>query len=473
MAFLSNLLSVSEPSGMWISIIKAFEGATKNYVLAIILLTVVIRVVWAIVETFSKYSQQKMNSVQAKLQPEMEKLQQKYANQPDVLKQKQNELYQRHMGKGYYGSCLITMLVMVLNLVIFFTLFSGLNSMAGYKISASYDNLKYDYVNSLYVASEYLGDFSDSTKNEQFKDYESLDFVIATDPNDNVTYTYLIQKGQDLDTIYTNHIYKAKYTTDFSRTIPSTDPEVEDTIEKSNKVIIDTLINKFFPLNEDGTRNYSNDVVLSSTPKVNEDGSPVLDEEGVQVYETLYLSQAVQNVAMNSVIENYDQNKDSFLWIENIWLPDSPTSKSMVSYSTLKSQIGEKNIEEGEERIYNAFMTDLKIAREKTNGYFILPLLCVLFSMLSICVTNLYNKHKFAKKGMQAPKTNKIMMIVMPVILGLFAMFYNSVFAIYMVVGQIVSTIIQPLQLLIIDKIIDGKKKKEEEKVIVDYSRKF
>ena len=68
MANLSNLLSVSQPKGMWISIIQAFEGATKNYVLAIILLTVVIRVVWAIVETFSKYSQQKMAASQAEMQ---------------------------------------------------------------------------------------------------------------------------------------------------------------------------------------------------------------------------------------------------------------------------------------------------------------------------------------------------------------------------------------------------------------------
>lgn len=59
MAIISNLLSIAQPSGAWVSIIQAFEAVTNNYVLAIIFLTVVIRLIWAIIDTFSKYSQQK------------------------------------------------------------------------------------------------------------------------------------------------------------------------------------------------------------------------------------------------------------------------------------------------------------------------------------------------------------------------------------------------------------------------------
>ena len=82
---------------------------------------------------------------------------------------------------------------------------------------------------------------------------------------------------------------------------------------------------------------------------------------------------------------------------------------------------------------------------------------------------------KSKKKGIEPVKqqNGKIMMVVIPILLGIFALFYNSVFAIYMLVGQLVSLILSPLQLMIIDKIIDNKSKKEENKVIVDYSRKF
>lgn len=68
----------------------------------------------------------------------------------------------------------------------------------------------------------------------------------------------------------------------------------------------------------------------------------------------------------------------------------------------------------------------------------------------------------------------KWMQILVPVLLGLFALFYSSIFAIYMLTGQVVSTILLPLQLLIIDKIMDKKKEKEDKaNDVVEYSRKF
>ena len=61
----------------------------------------------------------------------------------------------------------------------------------------------------------------------------------------------------------------------------------------------------------------------------------------------------------------------------------------------------------------------------------------------------------------------------MPVIFGVFALFYNSVFAIYMLTSQLMSAITLPLQNLILNAIDNRKKKKEEEKVEIDYTRKF
>ena len=69
MAFLSNILSVAQPTGAWISIIKAFESGVGNYILAIILLTVVIKVIWSVFDTVNKYSTQKMTAIQSQMQP--------------------------------------------------------------------------------------------------------------------------------------------------------------------------------------------------------------------------------------------------------------------------------------------------------------------------------------------------------------------------------------------------------------------
>ncbi len=477
MANLSNLLSVSQPKGMWISIIQAFEGATKNYVLAIILLTVVIRVIWAVVETFSKYSQQKMAASQAQMQPEIEKLKAKYASQPQVLQQKQNELYKKYMGKGYYGGCIMTMVVLILNLVIFFTLFSGLNAMAGYKMASGYDKLKYDYINAISVTESYLGEDDASTpenereiKAEIFKDNSSLEYrIVEREETDGTTkkYIQLVKKGET-DAV----LEEIEYKTDFAVTTPPAVEGEDEVVTPSNTVALE-IIHKIFPIDAEGNYDQSKDILLSHTLRVDSEGNPVLDAEGNQLYDDVYLSSAVQSVAMNLISNTYESTKDSFLWIQNIWQPDSPTSKQIVSYGQIKSAFG-KSIQEGEETIYNAFMPDLKKIKDKGNGLLLIPVLCVLFSMLSIYINSLYNKIKNKKKGLAAPKTSKVMLIIMPVILGLFALLYNSVFAIYMLTGQIVSTILSPLQLLIVDKILDKKEdKKKTEVVTVDYARKF
>ena len=479
MAIISSLLSIAEPSGAWISIIRAFEAVTNNYVLAIIFLTVVIRLIWAVIDAFSKYSQQKMNAIQANIQPELEKLKAKYANQPQVLSQKQNELYRKYMGKSYYGGCLIMLVIMILNLVIFFTLFSGLNTMASYKISYNYDNLKYTYANCLNVVDVYFdGDYNNEEKLNAFKDYKNLEFEIITDEDGNKTIALVIIKDGE------NKIYlteKIEYIDNFEREDPSYVPPAEgevsegDGIITSNEYIL-SLIEKIFPVYEDGEEFGTKEIILIKDQIVtDENGEPVLDENGNQVTQDIYLSTAVQNISMKKVTEVYDSSKESFLWIDNIWIADSPTAQSIMSYSSISAQLGKKYIQDGEEKIYDAFMIDLKEERSRANGYYVLPLIIILVSFLSMYLINLHNKKRNKKAGKEVKNTGatKWMQIILPIVLGLFALFYNSVFAIYMLTGQVVASIITPLQYLIIDKIYDAKNKKKEEKIVVDYTRKF
>ena len=474
MAFLSNTLAVSQPSGVWVSIIKAFEGALGNYILAIILLTVVIGVVWAVVDTFQKYNTQKMSAIQAKMQPEMDKLKAKYEKQPQVLQQKQNELQQRYMGKSQMGSCLIMMLVMALNLALFFTLFSGLNAMAAYKISSNYENLKYTYANCLNVVDKYIGDEISEEEKEIFNDYENLSFVIEGEGEEK-TISLVRNVGENQIVL----VDKLEYVYDFSSEEPAppapSTPEGEpagqaegegseqDMITISSNANIYKLITKYFPVDDEGKYDETKDVVIKTTALRN-----------------VYLSEAVQDIAMREIVETYDETKESFLWIKNIWIADSPLSKSILSYSSIESNLGKKNIGENEEQIYNAFMLNLAEERGETNGYMIIPILCILSSFLSTIITNLYNNHKNKKKGLPITKKNaKWATFIMPIIFGVFALFYNSVFAIYMLTRQVVSALILPLQLYIVDKILEKREAKNQNKTdnnnknIVDYSRKF
>ena len=469
MAILSGLCA-SAPSGFWANIIKSFETSTGSYILAIILLTVIIRVIWGLVDTLTKYTQAKQTLVQSKMQPELDRLQAKYEKQPEVFAQKRNEVYQRYYGKGYYGSCIIMLVVMILNMIIFFTLFSSLNAFSSYKIINNYEGMKYDYANGVSVVKEYFGDnFDDEIKKANFADYQNLEIVIGSKKvvedsvEKDVKVVYLV-KWTDKENDQKEILAEKDYLTDFSykKTVEGEDGQTSETTVLSNNAILE-IVNSIIPTYGEGEEYPSKEVVIKTETS---------EENGEVKTTNLYLSQAVQSAVMGRVKETYKQTKESFLWIDNIWIADSPMTKSIINYSSLKAQYGKK-VEENEELVYNTFMNDLKATENRVNGYFIVPALIVLLSILSMNINKWHNARKLKKQGRPAPVNNaKWMQIILPLILGMFAIFYNSVFAIYMLVGQIVSTILLPLQLFVVEKIME-KKDKKSEPTVVDYARKF
>ncbi len=451
MAILSTLLSMSEPSGMWVSIIRAFEGFTNNYVLAVILLTVIIRIIWAPIDTLNRRMSFKMSEQQAKMKPELDRINKKYANDPKMLKQKQNELYQKSNSKSM-GSCGFMFLFLALNLVVFFTLFSGLNAMASYKIYSSYEELKFDYANSLVLTNEYTNSLTENL--DTFEDYENLYFKRFTEGEGESAKEYigLFKKESN------EELARREFSKDFSskRTTVNEQGEEVEVVDSTNTNLT-KILKLFYP------ENLETDGKIVAT-KV------VTNENGEEVTENVYFGEAFKVPAISFVEEKYKETKDSFLWIGNIWIADSPFENSVFSFETFKSRVGSASVEEGEELIYNSFMTDIREDAGRVNGYLILPLLCILSSFLSMWLTSR------KKKGQEVPAQagGKFMKFIMPIIFGIFALFYNSVFAIYMFISQIISTLLIPLQNLIISKWNDYTKKKEEEKVeVVDYSRKF
>lgn len=436
MAVLSLLLSVAEPSGFWITIIRAFENVTNNYVLAIIFLTVVIKLIWTPIDTFNRRSQQKMSQTQAKMQPELDAINKKYAKDPNLLKQKQNEVYKKYNSKSM-GGCFLMLVFMALNLTIFFTLFSGLNTMGAYKISESYDYLKYSYANVLEVTNKFIGD--EPSKAEIFNNPENLVYRIEVDEtNPENMEIVLLQLNGESET----ELARSEYKTDFS----TTETEIVDGQEQT--VVTET------------TNEYLNSIITKF------DGIVV---EGSEESIEYTLTNAVTDASSNFIVERYQSNKESFLWIDNIWISDSPFNQSIVDYNGYVSQIGQSNVEEGEETIYNAFMPNLQAKQSRVNGYFILPILCILASVL----TTLLSTRLGRKKGEKTPNQNKWLAIIMPIIFGVFALFYNSVFAIYMLTSQVMTAVTLPVQNIVLRAIDNRKKKKEEEKTEIDYTRKF
>ena len=469
MAFITGLLSVSEPTGVWQTIIKAFEGGVGSYILAIVLITLVIKLIWAPFETINKKINKKNMRIQAKIQPELEKLKTRYGADRNLLNQKTQELYRKH-NYSMMGSCLFMLVFLTLNLTIFFTLFAGINSMADYKISQQYDYLKYNYANVLNLTNEvYEKNNDDVAENDitgYFENYSSLTFE-ATDG-------YIIAKDANGEEI-AREIYKTdfSYSTDQNQTdengnvVTDENGQPVKVVVSSDQAIYDLATKFVYPI-----------------AQTNESGEPITNEDGSQVYEARYIGdeaiagttykQAIDDFSSRYIVTCYQNSPESskFLWIENYWIADSPFKNSIFTYDEFVGEIGSNNVSEQERVIYNSFMPSLSERVGRVNGYLILTVLSIGISMLAIWIGNLTNRQKSAPKT-KAPGS-KVMMIVMPLIMGIFAIFYNSVFAIYMVTSQAFSAALTPLENLIINKWEAHQEKKEEEKrkSVVEYRRK-
>lgn len=340
-------LLVEAPTGVWEKIIMAFNSNIANYALAIICLTLVIKLVLFPFDFLNRKFTRKSTKIQAEIQPELDVLKKKYTNNQKELNAKTMEVYKKH-NYNVGGTCLVTLLTMVLTMVVFFTLFAGLNKMSSYKVAQQYEDLRLAYY-GVESVEEIPADFSVSNEEE----------------------------------------------------------------------------------------------------------------------------------ARARVLEEYNKTKESFLWIENVWMADSPLKNPVPKFSDYANMAGlgdEQKTEEAEAE-YNKIFSVVEENTRDQNGYFGIAILIIAVAFLQQFVTN--KKYRFKKKKLtdnefQEKKmpTNKVMMIILPLVLGIFGIFYNSVFGLYMLASSVFAVITTPL----CNNILDVVEKKEEErrkrKEKLTYSRK-
>lgn len=190
---------------------------------------------------------------------------------------------------------------------------------------------------------------------------------------------------------------------------------------------------------------------------------------------TLTTDEAKQKYINEKVLEKYEKDiraKQGFLWIENIFMPDT-WSKPIPDWGTFvgtgmgKLNIQISGLESGE---YQKVMSPI-IAKynNRWNGYLVLPILAFVLNIVtSKMMQNANGQMPAGSEEMQkANKMNmKIMQWVMPIMMLVFALLYSSAFTLYMFVSALVTSLFQLITNLIF-KIID--KKAEEKKLSTTY----
>lgn len=187
------------------------------------------------------------------------------------------------------------------------------------------------------------------------------------------------------------------------------------------------------------------------------------------------------------IILEYQEIKDenSWLWVKNVFKSDTKTS-IMLSfdeyYSEANLDLSDEEKEIAELR-YNEIMNIIYEYEGdgSWNGYYILVILAGLVSFFSQWATMHIMNGKKVKNNTDPTTagTQKIMMIILPIVMIIFAYQSSALFALYLITNSFISVIISYLSNLIqesFDK--DNKKNKRQAKKVkqiekVAYSRDY
>ena len=175
----------------------------------------------------------------------------------------------------------------------------------------------------------------------------------------------------------------------------------------------------------------------------------------------------VREAAGQASAQYYRGHKNNFLWVKNIWYPDSLLNKEVPDFSNFSSAISRatgSGLSATYQESYDAvtkFLRDGSDSEGNTyNGYFILIVLAIglMFLQQFISMRMQKDSNDLSTVDGSGARTNKWMLIIMPIIYGIFSFFYSAAFSTYM----ITNTLYGLLTMVILNKIMDVKFAKKE-----------
>lgn len=366
-------------------IFELFSGY-GSVAVGVLVFTLCLKTLVLPLDIYSRVKSKKQSLMMKSMRPQMEKLQQQYANDKNMYSQKVMEL-QKANGYNPLGACL----PMVVSLVIFMVIFSSFSTYSNYATLRNYNEMVAAYNSSVEV-------------------------YVQTDENDTDTSHFLIGSDNnyavDFDR-FTEH-YKPFYDAAYA----------EEKDENGNPAPKTFNVEEFNALDENSRWEIVIDYV-----KLN---------------------------AREAASEWYNENKASteLGWIGNLWYPDSMLNKKVPNYKDFSQSVTRamgSGVSATYEEDYNEVTFNLEAEKNTYNGYFVLIVLAIglMFLQQFVMMRSQKDANELSSVDGSAAKTNKYMMIIMPIMFGIFSFFYSAAFSIYM----ITNTLYGLISTLIINKI--------------------
>jgi len=150
--------TVSEPThfmAKFILIINdSLGGESVSFGWTVVLFTVILRLILSPLDVWQKLIARKNSKAMKKMKPQLEVLQEKFANDKQRLQQEQMALYKKEH-YSMMGMCLPT----IITFVVFFVVFAGFRQMVGYQYAQDYKACQNAYYTS--ISSQIQADYGD------------------------------------------------------------------------------------------------------------------------------------------------------------------------------------------------------------------------------------------------------------------------------------------------------------------------
>ena len=397
-----------------------FTGFPGAIAIGVIVFTLCLKTIVLPLDIYSRVKTKKQSLLMKKMRPQMEKLQQQYAGDKNMYNQKVLEL-QRANGYNPLSACLPS----IISIIIFMVVFSSFTTYSNYATLNTYNNLVNAYNSSVVT---YVKENDEDTEQEHFL------ILVGEDYKEIKGYT-LGKDGKAYDE-EENVIKVIGYRVDFVKFAP------------------------YYAANKEENEDF--------------DEAEFAAKKESEKMETVV--KFVQRNARAKSAEYYrteSKKETSFLWIGNMWYPDSALNKKVPSYSDFSNSVSRASsgVNASYAESYDEVTANLSKEKGEVNGYFILIVLSIGFMFLQQFVMMRAQKdaNELSTVDGSAASTNKMMMVMMPIIFGIFSFFYSAAFSMYM----IVNTVYGLISMLIINKIVTLRFAKNEDKILKERSRSY
>ncbi len=421
--------------------------------LGIIVFALVLKAITLPFDIYQRVKMRKQTLVMREMQPELEKLQKQYANDKAMYNQKMMELYKKN-GYSMFGACI----PIIVSMVILIIAFSGFRS---YSTSANlemYEEMSHAYNQAL---AEYIVEgkefylngedvLCEKLENGEIRFVQSWETDTSFEEN-GVSYSMTVIS----DTKYL--IVQSGDTTD-KQCIFYQYPFLKSSAEVSEY----TAGAKEYKIDKDKLLTEGGEAKTEIDALINDETAPVSEDEACRLYYAKRGALAAK--------EWYEDGNDAhFLWVKNVWSPDVSYEHPIKrSYSSFASQFGNVRMADGEkqklanvldEKQYNYLTMEMSAHTKAPNGYFILIILSIGLMVVSQLISMKSQKEssKYQTVDGSGARTQKIMLVVMPLIYAVFAFLYSAAFSIYMVMSSFISICVTLISNLIIGHIFHKK----------------